>query len=338
MQMVIALTISSPGLKQQDQIVLQSAISQLTQAGRPFQLLNHNVGSAQLLVLDDDSEGGRTLLQRSRSGQVKLVLSSNPKMGKNIIGIKKPLDLSKLIVLLTRVFEKMQIQLAGRRQRQPIEVADAQSGANHSAEAGSQHALEQTLFGVLLDAKTEELVLRVSAPKCAEILIDGINRSIATKAPRDSLHALLKKSRDQLWIEQLLSRDFETHSNGLNITPLYSTLWTAAIECSQGQILPGHDPGTPVKLRAWPNFTRSDFRAEHLKLAAVLARQATPLNQLQALTQVPYGDIVNFYNAAVAVDIIDVNPAENTPAPVEKTVTQQMKNLFNRIAQRLSFG
>ena len=91
-------------------------------------------------------------------------------------------------------------------------------------------------------------------------------------------------------------------------------------------------------MRAWPNFTRNDFRAQHLKLAAVLARQATRLDQLSAMTQVPLYDIANFYNAAYAVDLIDTNIHQTPQNQPQKTVTTQMKSLFNRIAQRLSFN
>ena len=103
-------------------------------------------------------------------------------------------------------------------------------------------------------------------------------------------------------------------------------------------MLPGHNANDPVRLKAWPNFTRNDFKPAYLKLAAVLAQRPVALSDLEKLTQVPYEDIVNFYNAAFSVDLIEKDISPTQVATQAKPVSVEKKSLFGKIADRLGFG
>lgn len=315
MTMDSTIYISSPGLTDHDQIALQTAIKLLFRDGQTFESLDEDVHHAHLLVLDGDNAHGKSALAQSLKGQVKVVFSSTPKVGANVIAVKKPVRVALLTKLLSKLFTKMQIQILQR----------AKSRQN------------ETLFHVFLKAKENKQILRIGCPHYPDLLIDGLNRSMATSTDFDEVRELFQVPIGQLHIEKLSSNEFSEHTHGLNITTLHNLLWMAGIECSGRNLLPGHSLNSPVKLRAWPNFTRNDFKPDFLKLAAILARQAVTLSKLSEMTNIPEQDVVSFYNAAYAVDLIERNVTEQKSPVTQREIQPEKTSLFAKIAQRLTF-
>lgn len=324
-----AIFISAPDLDGQDQVVVKTAIKLLSHDGKSFELIDDNINNAHLLVIDADTDSGKRNLKQSRPGQVKLLLSSRPKSGKNIIAMQKPLEITLLKEILGKLFAKMQTQLSSKPKTAHT--------TNTPNKAGTP-LLTDSLFHILLSTKENKEVIRVSSPNSAEIYVDGLNRSLATASDMNGIRSLIKTPYKQLNIKKLESSDFAVHSNQLNISSLYNTLWIAAIECSRGQILPGHSLEEPVRLRAWPNFTRNDFKPSHLKLAALLAQRATALSQLATQTNIAHREIIDFYNAAYAVDLVERNVTQTSAQVAQKKVSNSHRSLFSKIATRLGFG
>ncbi len=292
-----------------------------------LEMITGDIHHAHLLVVDEDSAEGRTALEQRRSGQVILLFSSNSRSGKNLVALRKPIEIDTLRDLLRELFKKMQAQL----------LRGATAPGSVPGQPGREADLsEQTLFQILLDAKENKKVIRIGCGSYPDIFIDGPNQSLATTATMDAIREVVRMPVSQLLIEDLGISGLG-NSDGMTISTLYRMLWIAAIECSNGKLLPGHSTDIPVKLRAWPNFTRNDFKPEHLKLAAILARQAVSLQKLAEITQVAYEDIVNFYNATYAVDLVEIRATEQTEVMPQRKIAPQWQSLFGKIARRLSF-
>jgi len=314
------LQIATPFLGLHDKTILATVIKTLAQDGVRVRLMPGSLRQAHLLVFDLDSKYGQQILRVSRAGQVKLVFSDRPEHGPNLIALAKPPAAAALRDVLRRLFSKMGAQLA-----------EQQTETEASAAAGTQ-----TLFSVLLHAKEQGGYLRIQGPGCPMVFVDGLQRVIATSATAITLRKLTSVPFAELRIQALTRADYASASQGLLLSPLYAVLWTAGVECSHGVLLPGHNAYQAVKLRAWPNFSRDNFVASHLKIAAALARQPLNLIKLAELTQLPFEDIVNFYNASYAVDLIDAGAKPATAEPEQRSVSNEARALFSRIAQRLS--
>lgn len=325
-----ALLISPHGLNTDEQSALTQVLERLAMDGMQFRLQPDNVQQAHLVILDDETEIGKSALLRARTGQVKLVFSSRNRSGKNLISIQKPINLASLKDLLVRIFQKMYSQLA----QEPTLATASILGTQDIMQSGSN------LFAVMLDAKEGQQLLRIEAPDFPEIYINGNSKSFATLIENNDLRKIFSVPFEQLTITPIDEQDFNKHTNDMLLAAMYRLLWISGIYGSNGQLIAGHDANRPVKLRAWPNFTRNDFLPQHLKLAALLARQPTTITELVKTTGINQTDVVSFYNAAYAVDLIEF--AENTadrikePSPQPQNIKRQ--SILSKLAARLKLG
>lgn len=323
------LYISSPGLADHDLVALRTAVKLLAQTGQTFLLEEHYKKSAHLLVLDGESDGGRAVLKSSRAGQVKLLLSSQPKTDKNIIAVQKPVDIGTLKNLLSKLFVVMHAQLLKATQSAPSPGPGA---------AKSEISPNGNVFDLLLDIKANRRRVVIKTEILPTLFVDGENRSVATKGSMDDLTKLIQTPPNSLKLKNIDDPAAFSNAKHPNISSLDTILWMAAIECSNGRLLAGHNVDKPVKLRAWPNFSRNNFRPDHLKLAAMLARNPLTLAELSQFSQVPYDDVVDFYNAAYSVDLIEVQEIrEHTGKPKQKTDGKRL-GLLTKIARRLALS
>ena len=321
-----AILISPCSLSEQLQTELNTALKLLLSDGHLFQIKEPNNRNAHLLVIDVDNEDGRKLFHESHGGQVKLLISSTTESGKNVVGLQKPVDIEKLKNVLSKLFEKMQAQLAKLNTSKTIEKDAADS-------------IVDTLFHEVLMAKNNKQTLHISSGEF-EVFVDGKNQSLKTQGTLDDIRQFIALPYRQIATNKIDENEFQSKTQQLQVITLHNVLWTAAITCSNGRLLPGHDETQAVKLRAWPSFTRNDFKPEHLKLAALLAQRPISLSTLREKTDIPYPEIVNFYNAAFAVDLIDktVEQQKETTQSIHSNIDKKKSNLFNKIASRLGFG
>ena len=306
-------------------MALRTAVKLLAQAGQTFLLEEQYRKSAHLLVLDGESDGGQAVLRSSRAGQVKLLLSSQPKTDKNIIAIQKPVDINTLKNLLSKLFVVMHAQLLKATHARPS--ADQAEGPSNG-----------NMFDVLLEIKANRRRMVIKTEQLPSLHVDGENRSVATKGSMDDLMKFVQTAPDALKIKELSDPTAFSSAQQPNISSLDTILWMAAIECSNGKLLPGHNTDRPVKLRAWPNFSRNNFRPDHLKLAAMLARNPLTLAELSQFSQIPYDDAVNFYNAAYSVDLIEVQETREHAGHPEQKRDSKRLGLLTKIARRLALS
>lgn len=319
-----AILISIFHLQQQMYSDVTSVIDMLVLEGKYFQV-NDNSLRSHLIIIDVDGESGKEKLQQSMSGQVKLLLSSKPVSGKNIISVQKPVNVNNLKSVLTKLYSMMQMHLVNSNKLE-----------NNSSE---EFSIKETLFFTLLKAKNNKGYLQISYDRL-KVFIDGDSQSVKTDNSLEEVRKLVSIPFTNLKIDKIGGSVFQAQTQNLNVITLHNILWSAAIFCSNGHLLPGHDENKAVKLRAWPSFTRNDFNPEHLKIAALLAQRAISLKELSKQTKISYSEIVNFYNAAFSVDLIDLNISDLN---YEKHVVQPKQNaikstLLNKIAARLGFS
>ena len=335
-----SILISPCNLSEQFNAELQSTLAMLSAEGLLFKVKSENDTSAHLLVIDVDTETGRQQLSQSLPGQVKLLISSSLESGKNVVGLIKPVTQEKLKNVLTKLFKTMQIQLSIKNEKQNLKKSsDKLNEADSNIGKVANNNINETVFYDFLMAKQNKDTLHVSSDEL-ELYVDGENQSLKTKGTIDDVRRLISLPYNKINVKKIDAGQFQDKTQNLQVITLHNVLWTAAIICSNGMLLPGHDDNQAVKLRAWPSFTRNDFKAEHLKLAALLAQRPITLSDLSKQTDITYIEIVNFYNAAVAVDLIDKNPKEYKQ-PAKKAATnnnQKKSNLLNKIAARLGFS
>ena len=319
------LKLYSAGLSQQDDMVVSTATKLLSYDNVEFLINNSEISKAHLLIIDEDSPSGKQALRQSNAGQVKLLVSSKPKMARNTIGLQRPVDLSTLKSVLKKLYVKLQEQLITQKQN-----------TTTRSKADTVTELKDSLFNILIETKLKRRILHITCDELPDIFIDGCNQCLATTASESELDNILKLDIDKITFYKLKPKSFAVHSNEMNVQSLHNILWLAGIRCSKGQILPGHSLDKSFRLKAWPNFTRSTFIAEHLKLAAILAKQAMSMRQLADATGVKLNEVINFYNAAFAVDLIVYDQGTKKSPAKAGTRSVENQSLLSRIADRLS--
>jgi hypothetical protein len=320
------LYIAAPGLPVQELKLLITALKVLYHDGMNFHMQNETSAKVHLLVLDGDTPNGQQLLQASREGQVKLLISTHPTRGKNIIGLSKPLKIHLLAGLLKKLFIKMQQQLSQRKRITQSSVV------NEKREIGGN----KTLFSLLLEVKTQKNIARISCTPYPDIFADGLNRSLVTSASHEQIKEIINRPFEEMVVDYLPGSDFAVHKSAMNVSTLHHILWISGLQNSNGKIIQDHNIDQPVKLRAWPNFTRNDFKAEHLKLAALMARHAISITELAKLSNVSLEEVINFYNAAFAVDLIDFTEQTASQPVRQSSNSHKQHSLLTKIANRLS--
>jgi len=330
------LAISVVGLDELDRKVLRVAVGLLSVDGVNYQLLAKNSVISQLVVIDVDSDKGKAHLSRTNENQLKLLLGSGKFSAKNTVAMAKPMRVSSLKELLEKVYQRLQSS--------SVHSIVAQAEKAHTVPAPSPTG---TLFTVLYQAKQQKQVLELrSRTDTAALYINGVNGTVAAvEKDHGGLDRLLKLSPSTFVISEISATDFEEKIGECVVSALDACLWKAGVCCSTGEILQGHSMDSAVKLKAWPGFTRHDFKPAYFKIAAILARHAISLNKLVAALKVPEVEIINFYNAAYAVGLIDivgetrsepVSAVHNEVKPALNPLSSS-KSLFSKLARRLGF-
>jgi len=324
------MTCSSPvlisplALSKVDYKVLQVAVSLLAEEGLQCNLLEYNNLGGHLAVIDTDTIAGKQMINQGRAGQVQLVISSQP----STTGISKPVRVNALKDVLAKLCN--QLNSDNKPSNDFVEKYNATS---------TQDASNDNIFNILYNAKQNNSCLRVAWGQGDSIYVNGKTNSVASDLPQKSLDGLYSAPIESVQVKTISLDVYESASAKFNIMALDGVLWQAAVLCSRGVLLNGHSLDKPVKLKAWPNFTRQSFNPHFLRLAAVLARQAITLHQLKTETQVPLKDIVNFYNAVFAVGLIEF-PDQKTVElrPVPRKTPSRLKDIFSRLVVRLKIA
>ncbi|HHM06513.1 MAG TPA: hypothetical protein ENJ19_12355 [Gammaproteobacteria bacterium] len=324
------ILISPVGLHDYDVGLLSSVVERLRDHGIHCHVLPGSNPRGHLAVVDTDSEEGKNTLPLLRPGQVKLLLSQEPTFGKNLVSVPKPLREDTLTPLLMKVCERMQTQMSAR----PGATGEEPRSVDTRTTAPA-HASAKNLLHLLLWAKRNKESLKIIADPHPPVFINGSTSAMATAADRDQQKAISRTRLSDISVEHISNDAFPGPADGTPISSLSGFLWSTALACSKGELLGEIDRHKAFKLKAWPNFTRNDFVLQHLELAAILARRAVSIDELQKITQVPVEVIIDFVNAAYAVNLLDMHAVVAEEEEVIRKQDQQRRNLLSRLMLRL---
>jgi len=320
------VVISSIGLEDDNLSAVMDAIEFVKNKGVACRYLGNDDIKGHLVILDLESDAGKTAFEQLRPGQVKLVISEEKIAGKNLVSLAKPVKVVALKTLIERICSQIEIQLASLAPKKQAAVKAANTTNTAAPASDKNDSCDETAFHVLYDAKRTQKVLKMNVNGYPSVLVHGKGNSLATEATQEQLRTILATSKDNIIVEDIEASDFPAAPSGKTaLSPLDSSLWAAGLLWRSGALIDKCGPDQPVKLKAWPNFTRNSFFPEHLSLSAALAVQALSLNKLHETTKVPMDEIICFFNAAYSVGLIDINPDHSAPA-----VTRTVKNDTNR--------
>lgn len=191
---------------------------------------------------------------------------------------------------------------------------------------------EKNFFELLWLAKQEQRCFRCKSQNGPSLIVDGQTKTIShshTEAEFDRIYDTPPSSLSINFLEQA------QNDPAAKVIAMDSVLWKAAIRCSNGKIIEGHPLDLPVTLRAWPNFTRQSFDPAHLKLAALLAKESMSVNKLSHVSQVPVEDVINFYNAAFVVNLIERRSKPREESQDSRKASPAIRDIISRLAKRL---
>jgi len=331
------LRISPIALDTTNRKVLKVAVGLINDDGIASLLLPDDSPHGHLLVIDADTELGQQVLEESRDGQVKLVLSEKRRQGTNVIWQEPPVRVTDMQELLTRICLRMKATFATEEAMH--EAADTAESAQpaptntQSPETTSDQAVEtaastpaepaetedtkepaapsKNLFHILLNARQQKTCYQIRFND-TWLLVGGHNGTVASKHEPDA-KTVMSAPFKKLYIEQIDIVAFAKNAQEMNISTLDSLLWQAGVDHSDGRL------------------------QSHFKLAAIMARQPISLKELRKEAGVARDEVVSFYNAAYAVGLIDRNVnASDADQPNSKPRTRR-KGLLGMLARKLGF-
>jgi len=325
------LRISPVGLDATGHKVLQVVLALLREEdGIPCGLLADGDASGHLVIVDMDSPQGRAAFTALAAGQVKLLLGGPPASGRNIVSLAKPVNVNALRDMLGRICRRMRDQLEASVHDLPA-----------PADTGSSAAATPDLLTLLGNARREGAILALAIDGKDLLLVNGALRVFAAMV-EDAETRLFAAKPETLVSRPLEARTFEALTQQRTLGALDNLLWECALHVEPDRLPPGIGEETPVRLKAWPNFTRQGFRNDYFRIAAALARQPASCAQLVEITGLDRRSVVGFISACDAVELlVALPPAGADPekvTPLHKAASPERRGLLARLAQRLGLA
>ena len=317
------LKISALGLDATGQRVLDVVLGLLREEGVPCRLLSANDPSGHLVIVDREAADGERWLADLTPGQVKLVLGGAPVQGRNLAFLAKPFNVGALRDMLLRIVRQMRAQL--------------QAAQPPRASAGRPTA--PGLLAALRQARDRGQALQVLCNGKTLLHVSGATRACAFAAGQ-SVETLLAQA-EALAFQPLDDVAFRQATQGLTLGALDALIWQCALASDAENLPAGLDDDTPVRLKAWPNFTRQGFRTDFFRIAAVLARQPASCTALVESTGLSRNCVRAFLHACEAVDLLVFEPPagaeDGKVTPIRKTAGPARHGLLARLAERLGW-
>lgn len=128
---------------------------------------------------------------------------------------------------------------------------------------------------------------------------------------------------------------------GAQTCKLDALLWRLGLHGDKSRLLPELPADACFKLRRWPDFGRIEHTADHLRLAARLARQQTTVLELAMAAALPVSTVNSFINACCLCELVEVQLDGAKRAARGATLAAQPTRyiaLFQTIRSVLRFG
>jgi hypothetical protein len=326
MRTTAPLFISTINLSDTEQRVFQVALNSIKDENLLCEVLPNQNFRGHLVVIDLEAEQSANIFKSLRPGQVKLVISSEHKTGANLVSVLKPIKEDSFKDVLMKVCHKMTAQLNQTDASQETGTSEPQKCRSNIADF-MQRVIQ------LRENKQNGLIRLKNQ---TDMVIDGEREMLLSRESFESIIAADLDIFEQADIEILADKQNYDNSGYSTMTALSGFLWELAVKTSDSILPAGLASETKISLKAWPNFTRHGYRPEHLKIAALLAKQSISLNVLVEKTALEEDLVQQFINGCYAVGLLNLNSQRERKTDV-KQVSQEKKTIFKRLAYKLGF-
>ena len=94
-------------------------------------------------------------------------------------------------------------------------------------------------------------------------------------------------------------------------------IWTTSLLTSRGRLPKGTNLKAKIGLKSWPNLTRVENIPHMMQIAALLHKNTWSLLDITNKSDIPKNYVVAFYNAALALDMIQTDGEIANSAPLD---------------------
>lgn len=118
-------------------------------------------------------------------------------------------------------------------------------------------------------------------------------------------------------------------------------LWNIAAWAARGRLPAGVDPYRPMRLRAWPNFTRTWAAPHALRIVALWTRERASPVEIARRLGIPQRYVFSVYTSAYFAGLLQPEPPTAAPPPVKPADDQplpippQRPSILSRILRKL---
>ncbi|MCF6323126.1 MAG: hypothetical protein L3J89_02180 [Gammaproteobacteria bacterium] len=326
-----SISLSLLGLTKQDHAILAVAIKLIDVPGTSLTILPEGVLSGEVILINNDTDAGADYLKKKNPDQTKIFLSEKfmpTPQGSRLL--ERPVRIHDLVNAFNISCEQFKSST-----KKNIKVG---SHANISTSPVNTNNTPLLLHEFITACQKNGLI-KLECPPYSPLYINGISRSVATRASLPEIHIIAREKDTLPQISPLSAvEEYEqASSNGVNIYPINTIIWHTAMVGANGKILPEHSHDTPVKLKSMPRFPREYMRKhpEYLKMSALLTRKSMTVNQLQQATQLDIKIITDFYNLVYALGLSAIDEKANT-AEIYGNNKSKKSGLLSRLAKKLS--
>lgn len=328
------ITLSAVGLSAQEGTVVNVAANLLAALDYTFKVLDAGDTSAEILLINPTSAEGRGALAALSSGQRAVLIVDNDEAGRGHPSVVRPLRVQTLLDALTEQVAYVRPPTAvAASAAQQAPAAQPKAAATAVGSAAPSGPMPVTLFYLLINAVIGRTLVRVQCSHGTVLLIHGPSKCVYTQADSVSLEKLAQQSGEALVAQKMGESDFMHAAKGMPLTRLHDVIWLAERYGARGQLLPGHSLDIPVRLKVWPKFNNRHVQPANLKLAALLSKHPITLRALAASSDVPLSQVIDFYNASVAFEVIEKQESAPQITPPKSA---KSGGLLSRIAMRLA--
>lgn len=315
-------------------MVLKVAVELL--AAHDIQVIfeNTEVGGSGITIVDADSVPGQLFLSKpSLNEQALLVFSSGGALKHpGRIVLEKPIRVQDMKDALHDMC------LAWTSKRETVEHSPAVSPEPTSTNTAK--VFDTDLLGSLIKSARAGTSAHYTINPDLQLWINGPDNTIAASCGVDKLEILGGIPSKSFLMKDLTPEECSgaVESQNLSTNNLSALLWKMAQRASKDQLLGGYSHDTPLKLKAWPNFTRYGASQKQIQLSAMLSRSSKSIDSLQKHTGIDRAEIIGFCNAAYAMGLLEAEPIPASNPFNRPKMPNKRAGLLNRLAQRLSFS
>jgi len=331
-----SINLSLLGITKQDHAILSVAIKLVDVPGVELIILPDGAPpTGDVILVNADSDAGANYLKQEDTIQTKIIIAENftlPPLGSRFI--ERPVRIHDMVNAFNIACERFKSSTTSN-----IEIGSHSSVAANKRTQAEANNNTPLLLHEFITACTKNSLIKLECKPYSPLFINGISRSVATRATLPEIHIIAKENETRLEMTALSAADEyeQASSSGVNIYPINTVIWHTALVGSTGVILPEHSNDTPVKLKSMPRFPREYMRKrpEFLKMSALLTRKSMTVNQLQQATQLDIKVVTDFYNLIFALGLSTIDETANTAELYQKKKSKN-SSLLSRLAKKLS--